>query len=171
MVAGRVARRADALRRLVRPRGLVVALVGPGAATGRLVEGLVTSGQLPVRSYPAGQVPGGWRIRRDRGAGLVVLVAPTLDEMPAWRLTTGPRRTPAGLKGLFNPGLDLVIRLDTGPSTADRAQSGSRPSSREVQVVDASVSPDELRRAVSAMIWRRLLGRWTGRDARRTNDR
>jgi hypothetical protein len=168
-VAGRMARRADTLRRLLRPRGLVIALVGPVAVTGPLIEGLGSSSYLPVRSFPVGDARGVFEIRRLRGTSLVVLASPTLDEMPA---TRGTRRlwTRAWIGALLSPRLDLVIRLRPGPSSGDAEGSDPRPSPSEVQVVDVSVGPDELRWAVSTMIWRRLVVRWTGRDARPTND-
>jgi hypothetical protein len=169
MMTGWMIRRADTLRRLIRPRGLVVALVGPEALTGQLVEGIGSSSHLPVRSFSAGDVPGVFRIRRLRGAGLVLIAAPTLDEMPTLRRRPSRRRMRAWLEALSTPRPDLIIRLHPGPSSGDGDESGPRPSPSGVQVVDVAGLPDELRRAVSTMIWRRLVVRWTGRDARPTN--
>ncbi len=169
--ARRVARRADTLRRLFRPCGLVVVFLGPEGAAMRPVEEIASSSPLPVHVVTPADLRQGFRIRRWRGAGLVLLGAQSLEGLPTVIPSRGGRGVRARLEAISCPRPDLVIRLGAGPPTGGGGGSDLRPSGSRVHVVDASLGPDALRRAASTIIWRRLVGRWTGRSKRGTNDR
>lgn len=154
MVAGRLTRRADAVRRRVRPRGLLVALVGPKGDMDRLALELTSSIALPARVLAEGDRRDGLRIRRLRGGGLVLISVRSLDEL---RNPPAPsRRWPWAPLGLSSVEPDLVIGLHPQMDGG----TGTRPAG--FHVVDPSVRSEDLRRTVSTIIWQRLVTRWNG---------
>jgi hypothetical protein len=173
-VGARAGRRMGRLARARRPRGLTVALVGDAGLVGWAAAELGQAVPIPVRSLafaPRSRWPlrwlrmrpvSGFRIRLQRGTGLVIYRAASLADLP------GRGGSPANL--LFCPPPDLVILLNpsrpsapAGEARGTQPQPGIRP---DISTVDPRLPEGEVRRSIAGLVWDRLADRWDALDRR-----